>query len=79
MVQDTEGQAAAPEPGSLVYDPASGKVGEYQGMGGPYALLRPLGGGREWEADPGRIRPPTLGERLSAGIKAANSRAGRGL
>ncbi|MEV5437820.1 hypothetical protein AB0K80_17655 [Streptomyces sp. NPDC052682] len=61
--------------GTLVYDPESGKVGEYQGKAGPYAMLRPVGGGREWEADAGRIRPATAQERLSAEVQAANVRS----
>ena len=65
------------ERGVLVYDPKTRRVGEYQTEEGPYALLRPVGGSREWEADPERIRPATQAERLSAGVKAANSRAGR--
>ncbi|MET7572708.1 hypothetical protein ABZT04_30025 [Streptomyces sp. NPDC005492] len=63
------------EPGALLYDPATNKVGEYQDKSGPYALLRPVGGGREWQADPGSLRPATDQERLSAGVRAANSRA----
>ncbi|WP_416983983.1 hypothetical protein [Streptomyces sp. T028] len=70
---------ALPERGELVYDPASRKVGEYQDMAGPYAMLRPVGGGREWEADPVQIRPATSAERLSARVKAANLRAERKL
>ncbi|WP_175410656.1 hypothetical protein [Streptomyces sp. TRM64462] len=62
------------ESGTLVYDPEVGRVGEYRAATGPYALLRPLGGGREWEADPARIRPATPTERLSAGVRAANGR-----
>ncbi|WP_314222976.1 hypothetical protein [Streptomyces zaehneri] len=72
-------QTAVPERGELVYDPARHKVGEYQDMAGPYAMLRPVGGGREWEANPALIRPATPAERLSAGVKAANLRAERGL
>nr|WSY53731.1 hypothetical protein OG999_28900 [Streptomyces sp. NBC_00886] len=63
------------EPGTLLYDPATSKVGEYQDMAGPYALLRPVGGGREWQADPESLRPATDRERLSAGVRAANDRA----
>ncbi|MDX2680716.1 hypothetical protein [Streptomyces soliscabiei] len=48
-------------------------------MAGPYAMLRPVGGGREWEADPALIRPATPAERLSANVKAANLRAVREL
>ncbi|SDN10274.1 hypothetical protein SAMN04487981_103574 [Streptomyces sp. cf386] len=38
-------------------------------------MLRPVGGGREWEADPARIRPATQEERLSAEVRATNARA----
>lgn len=63
------------EPGTLLYDPATDTVGEYQDKAGPYALLRPVGGGREWQADPGSLRPATDAERLRAGVRAANHRA----
>ncbi|MFI1356973.1 hypothetical protein ACH4TV_25840 [Streptomyces sp. NPDC020898] len=66
-----------PEHGALVYDPVAGKAGEYQDKVGPYAMLRPVGGGREWQADPALIRPATPAERLSAEVKAVNERAGR--
>ena len=63
------------ETGALLYDPATDRVGEYQDKAGPYALLRPVGGGREWQADPASLRPATDQERLSAGVRAANARA----
>ncbi|POX44751.1 hypothetical protein [Streptomyces sp. Ru72] len=63
------------ERGALVYDPGTHKVGEYQTRSGPYAMLRPVGGGREWQADPAALRPATQRERLSAGVRAANERA----
>ncbi|MFG3025929.1 hypothetical protein ACGFZQ_46855 [Streptomyces sp. NPDC048254] len=63
------------EAGTVVYDPRTDKVGEYRGNAGPYALLRPLGGGREWEARPESIRPATAEERLSAEVRAANRRS----
>ena len=66
------------EPGTLLYDPATDTVGEYQDKAGPYALLRPVGGGREWQADPGSLRPATDAERLRAGVRAANDRARTG-
>ncbi|MDH6700185.1 hypothetical protein ACIQJX_19065 [Streptomyces griseoviridis] len=65
------------EPGTLLYDPATQKVGEYQDTLGRHAMLRPVGGGIEWEADPATLRPPTQDERLRSGVKAANARAGR--
>ncbi len=67
------------EPGTLVYDPQTRKVGEYQDRVGPYVMLRPVGGGREWQADPARIRAATREERLSAGVKALNDRFREGL
>ncbi|WP_031173312.1 hypothetical protein [Streptomyces durhamensis] len=62
------------EPGSLLYDPATRRVGEYQDRSGPYAMLRPVGGGREWQADPAALRPATDRERLSASVHAVNVR-----
>jgi len=67
----------APERGALVYDPGTQRVGEYRDTTGPYAMLRPVGGGREWQADPERIRPATADERLAAALKAANKRSER--
>jgi hypothetical protein len=63
------------EPGAVVYDPRAGRVGEYRDRTGPYAMLRPLGGGREWEADPALIREATPQERLAARLRAANVRS----
>jgi len=77
MARHAEAGTTAPERGALVYDPATHKIGEYQGKGGPYAMLRPVGGGREWQADPEMIRLATPAERLSAGVKAANTRKAR--
>lgn len=63
------------EPGTLVYDPHTRKVGEYRGTAGPHVMLRPVGGGREWEADPASVRAATPEERLSAEVRAANDRS----
>jgi hypothetical protein len=67
-----------PEIGDLVYDVATGKVGQAMGHEGLHWQLRPVGGGREWDAE-GPIRPPTDAERLSAGVAVANSRSRSGL
>ncbi|MGW7007672.1 hypothetical protein ACWGCW_33940 [Streptomyces sp. NPDC054933] len=69
--------SATPTPGALVYDPAAERVGTYEAKAGPYLLLRPVGGGREWEADPARVRPATQEERVRAEVRAANQRTGR--
>ncbi|MFE7841877.1 hypothetical protein ACFU53_39230 [Streptomyces sp. NPDC057474] len=63
--------------GQLVYDPRTRRVGEYRDRVGPYAMLRPVGGGREWEADPATLRPATVAERIGAQVKAANRRTKR--
>ncbi|MGW5780482.1 hypothetical protein [Streptomyces sp. NPDC003863] len=63
------------ERGAWVYDQVACVVGEFKGSAGPYAMLRPVGGGREWQADPADLRPATPAERLSAGVRAANERA----
>jgi len=65
------------EPGTLLYDPTTEKVGEFQARSGKYAMLRPVGGGIEWQADPDTLRPPTDSERIGAGVKAANAQANR--
>ncbi|MEU4966786.1 hypothetical protein AB0G27_15365 [Streptomyces smyrnaeus] len=46
---------------------------------GPYLQLRPLGGGREWDADPGRVRLLTHAEVLSARVAEVNARSRRNL
>ncbi|MDT9691143.1 hypothetical protein Q5762_22905 [Streptomyces sp. P9(2023)] len=58
-----------------MFDQVACVVGEFRGSVGPYAMLRPVGGGREWQADPRSLRPATPEERLSAGVRAANARA----
>ncbi|MFD4560488.1 hypothetical protein ACFWP5_40290 [Streptomyces sp. NPDC058469] len=67
-----------PEVGDLVFDEAVRQVGQAMGHEGPHWQLRPVGGGREWDAE-GPIRPPTDAERLSAGVAVANGRSRSGL
>ncbi|WP_446750441.1 hypothetical protein [Streptomyces sp. AC1-42T] len=49
------------------------------GHEGPWLQLRPLGGGREWDADPDRLRPLDPAELLSARVAEANARSRTGL
>jgi hypothetical protein len=44
---------------------------------GPYLQLRPLGGGREWDADPAHVRPASRDELLSAQLAEVNARSRR--
>jgi len=64
-----------PVPGDLVEDTGARKIGKVMGFVGPYVQLRPVGGGPEWDAEPDRLRPVTVGEALSAGVSVANARS----
>lgn len=46
-----------PNVGTLVRDQTTDHVGVYIGRGGPYALLKPQHGGKEWQACPEDLRP----------------------
>lgn len=65
--------------GTAVHDGDSGRVGLVMGHEGPCLQLRPLGGGREWDADPARLRPLDAAELLSARVAEANARSRTGL
>jgi hypothetical protein len=67
--------ARKPAIGSFVLDGDRNKVGTVMGYEGPYVQLRPVGGGREWDARPAALRPATRDERLSADVKSANARS----
>jgi hypothetical protein len=62
---------------AIVKDTGSNKVGRVMGFVGPYVQLRPLGGGREWDARPEHLEPAGTAEALSAGISEANARTRR--
>jgi hypothetical protein len=66
-----------PAVGRTVHDPARNRIGEVMGHEGPYLQLRPLGGGREWDADPHTVRPLTRSETLRALVAEANARSRR--
>ncbi|PZT69520.1 hypothetical protein DN402_23415 [Streptomyces sp. SW4] len=69
-----------PAVGAYVVDTRSGRVGIVMGHEGPYVQLRPYGGGREWDAEPGAVREATPAERLRAATAYANARSrGRSL
>ncbi|MER6210920.1 hypothetical protein [Streptomyces sp. NPDC001642] len=52
--------------GALVHDAERGELGYVMGHEGPYLQLRPVTGGREWDADPALVRLATNDERLHA-------------
>ncbi|MCX4642585.1 MULTISPECIES: hypothetical protein [unclassified Streptomyces] len=49
------------------------------GHEGPYLQIRPLAGGREWDADPGHLRLLTQDELLRALVAEANARSRQGI
>ncbi|MGW6306212.1 hypothetical protein ACWFRQ_06495 [Streptomyces niveus] len=61
--------------GATVQDTARDRVGVVMAHQGPYFQLRPLGGGREWDADPTYVRPLNPAELLSARLTQANTRS----
>ncbi|WP_315904027.1 hypothetical protein [Streptomyces fulvoviolaceus] len=61
----------------IVKDTGSDKVGRVMGFVGPYVQLRPLSGGREWDARPEHLEPAGTAEALSAGISEVNARSRR--
>ncbi|MFH8469980.1 hypothetical protein [Streptomyces sp. NPDC017991] len=61
--------------GKVVRDAARGLVGRVMGHEGPYIQLRPLSGGREWDADPDHVRDLTPDELLSALLAEVNARS----
>ncbi|WP_209445567.1 hypothetical protein [Streptomyces roseochromogenus] len=63
--------------GTIVKDTDTGKIGRIMGFVGSYVQLRPLGGGREWDAKPEHlelVRPPGT---LNAQVAEANARSRR--
>ncbi|MGW1615620.1 hypothetical protein ACWCQZ_40465 [Streptomyces sp. NPDC002285] len=76
MTEDADGiPTAAATIGAAVHDSARDRVGRVMGHVGQYVQLRPLSGGREWDADPGRLRLLTPAELLSALVAEANARS----
>lgn len=64
-----------PGVGAAVRDTVRGCVGRVMGYVGPYVQLRPLAGGREWDADPLHLCPLTPRELLSTLVAEANARS----
>ncbi|KPI05530.1 hypothetical protein OK074_4449 [Actinobacteria bacterium OK074] len=64
-----------PPLGAYAMDTRTGRVGVVMGHVGPYIQLRPYGGGREWDVEPGAVRMATPAERLSAATAYANARS----
>jgi len=74
-VADDLADGEAPTIGKVVRDAARDLVGRVMGHEGPYIQLRPLAGGREWDAEPGHLRSLTPDELLSALLAEVNARS----
>jgi hypothetical protein len=70
-VNDSRG----PGIGETVRDTGSDRIGVVMDHQGSYVQLRPLSGGREWDADPSRIEPISQSELLSTRVAEANARS----
>ncbi|MFC9389461.1 hypothetical protein [Streptomyces venezuelae] len=55
-----------PEVGALVLDTQTDRLGYVMGHVGPALQIRPVAGGRQWDADPAHVRSATNQERLAA-------------
>lgn len=69
------GSRPVPPPGTAVRDTARDRVGVVVGHEGPDLRLRPLSGGREWNAGPEHVRPLSPAELLRARVAEANARS----
>lgn len=58
--------------GALAKDTDKNEVGVVMGKVGGRCQLRPLNGGREWDAHPDDLEQPTLAEELAAKTAARN-------
>jgi hypothetical protein len=72
-------QQTRPGIGELAKDSAEGCIGVVMGEVGGRVQIRPIGGGREWDALPENVEPPSAREELSArlAIQDGNSRDGQ--
>ncbi|GAB2765473.1 hypothetical protein [Streptomyces bullii] len=70
-------QQTRPGIGELAKDTVSGRIGVVMGEVGGRVQIRPIGGGKEWDAMPGNVVPPSAREELSTrlAIRNGNRRA----
>jgi hypothetical protein len=76
---DGHDEQIRPGIGDLAKGTARNKVGVLMGEAGGRLLMRPPGGGREWEVDPGDIGPVTALEEMRARNSARNRMTRLGL
>lgn len=69
--------ASKPAIGQIVQDTQRNRTGRVMGHEGPYVQLRPVAGGREWDASPDALRTATPAEARRAGVNATTAGGGR--
>ncbi len=71
-------QQTGPGIGELAKDTTRGRIGVVMGEVGGRVQIRPINGGKEWDAMPDDVVPTSTREELSArlAIRNGNSRAG---
>ncbi|SNC69065.1 hypothetical protein SAMN06272741_2906 [Streptomyces sp. 2114.4] len=72
--QQTPTVKTLPDIGQIVHDTATGKVGEFRGFLGGRWMLRPPGGGVEWEANPEAVESAGTSEHVRALAAEHNAR-----
>jgi hypothetical protein len=76
---DAEGAARehpyVPEPGDVVLDAVTRRIGRVMDTLGARLQLRALNGGREWDAEPADVVPAAQSDALSAAVAEVNARS----
>ncbi|MEU0216538.1 hypothetical protein ABZ281_16035 [Streptomyces sp. NPDC006265] len=72
-------QQTRPGIGELAKDTAKGRIGIVMGELGGRVQIRPIGGGREWDAMPDMVVQPSAREKLSARLTIRNGNSRDGL
>ncbi|MGW0600607.1 hypothetical protein ACWD11_26245 [Streptomyces sp. NPDC002776] len=72
-------QQTRPGIGELAKDTAKGRIGIVMGELGGRVQIRPIGGGREWDAMPDKVVQPGAREELSARLAIMNGNSKDGL
>lgn len=68
----------APAVGELAYDSGSDRVGRVMALGQRYAMLRPPGGGCEWQVPRERLHPASRADELRSRVRELNAARGWG-
>lgn len=61
--------------GTTARDTRTDRIGKVMGYEGPYAQLRPLEGGREWDVHPNHLEPVPLSSALSDSVARLNDQS----